>query len=139
MNVIREDDTGGDLIRFPDLSVPTQVHVIGIGGAGMSAIAEVLTTMGHRISGSDLKASAGLERLRALGVEVYIGHDAAQVGDAEYVTRSTAIPDSNPECVRALEEGRPLLSRAQILGAITRFRRTVAVAGTHGKTTTASM
>jgi|TARA_B100001750_G_scaffold115324_1_gene90986 UDP-N-acetylmuramate--alanine ligase len=139
VNVNREDDAVGDLVGFPDLSVPTQVHVIGIGGAGMSAIAEVLTTMGHRISGSDLKASAGLERLRALGVEVYIGHDAAQVGDAEYVTRSTAIPDSNPECIRALEEGRPLLSRAQMLGAITRFRRTVAVAGTHGKTTTASM
>ena len=139
MSVIRGDDSGGDLVGLPDLSVPTQVHVIGIGGAGMSAIAEVLTTMGHRISGSDLKATAGLERLRALGVEVYVGHDATQVGGAEYVTRSTAIPDSNPECVRALEEGRPLLSRAQMLGAITRFRRTVAVAGTHGKTTTASM
>ncbi len=139
MNVTRKDDAGNDLVGLLDLSVPTQVHVIGIGGAGMSAIAEVLTTMGHQVSGSDLKASAGLERLRALGVEVHVGHDAAQVGNAEYVTRSTAIPDGNPECVRALEEGRPLLSRAQILGAITRFRRTVAVAGTHGKTTTASM
>ncbi|MEE3352670.1 MAG: UDP-N-acetylmuramate--L-alanine ligase [Actinomycetota bacterium] len=139
MNVIGGNDTGADLTGLPDLSTPTQVHVIGIGGAGMSAIAEVLATMGHRVSGSDLKASAGLERLRALGVEVHVGHDAAQVGAAEYVTRSTAVPDGNPECLRALAEGRPLLSRAQMLGAITRLRRTVAVAGTHGKTTTASM
>ena len=139
MNVIGGGEMGGDLVGFPDLSVPSQVHVVGIGGAGMSAIAEVLTTMGHRVSGSDLKASAGLERLRALGVEVHVGHDAAQVGSADYVTRSTAVPDGNPECLRALEEGRPLLSRAQVLGAITRLRQTVAIAGTHGKTTTASM
>lgn len=122
-----------------DLTIPSHVHVIGIGGAGMSAIAEVLVTMGHRVSGSDLKETAGLERLRALGVEVHVGHDAAHVGGAGFVTRSTAVPDGNPECRRAVAEGRPLLSRAEVLGAITRLRRTVAVAGTHGKTTTASM
>jgi len=122
-----------------DLGVLSHVHVVGIGGAGMSAIAEVLATMGHRVSGSDLKASAGLDRLRALGVEVHVGHDADHLGDCHYVTRSTAVPDGNPECRRAVDEGRPLLSRAEMLGAISRLRRTVAVAGTHGKTTTASM
>ena len=122
-----------------DLASTVHVHVIGIGGAGMSAIAEVLATMGHRVSGSDLKTSPGLDRLRALGVEVHIGHDAAYVGEADVVTRSTAVPDGNPECREAVDRGLPLLSRAEVLGAITHLRTTVAVAGTHGKTTTSSM
>ena len=122
-----------------DPRVPTRVHVVGIGGAGMSAIAEVLATMGHRVSGSDLKASAGLERLAALGVEVHVGHDKAHLADAEVITRSTAVPDSNPEVRAAREAGVPVLSRAEVLGAMTTVRPTVAVAGTHGKTTTSSM
>ena len=122
-----------------DLSAPMHVHVVGVGGAGMSAIAEVLVSMGHTVSGSDLKASSGLERLAALGVDVRVGHAAEQVGGADLVTRSTAVPDDNPECRATLERGIPLLSRAEVLGAISGLRDTIAVAGTHGKTTTASM
>ena len=92
-----------------DLAVPMHVHVIGVGGAGMSAIAEVLATMGHRVSGSDLKASAGLDRLVALGVHVHVGHDPGHLDGAEVVTRSTAVPDANPECRAAVERGLPLL------------------------------
>ena len=128
-----------EMVTRLNLAVPMRVHVVGVGGAGMSAIAEVLATMGHRVSGSDLKASAGLGRLIALGVEVSIGHDASHVAGVDIVTRSTAIPDANPECLKAVEQGIPLLSRAEMLGSITRLRRTVAVAGTHGKTTTSSM
>ena len=123
----------------PDLSRPTSVHVIGVGGAGMSAIAEVLATMGHSVSGSDLKASSGLDRLSALGVDVRVGHAADNLGDVAFVTRSTAVPDANPECRKAVERGLPLLSRAEVLGAVSTLRDTVAVAGTHGKTTTSSM
>ena len=122
-----------------DLSVPRRVHVVGVGGAGMSAIAEVLAAMGHDVTGSDLKPSAGLERLEALGVAVTVGHAAANLGQAELLTRSTAVPDRNPECRAAAEAGIPVLSRADVLTAICAQRTTVAVAGTHGKTTTASM
>ena len=123
-----------------DLSAPgRRIHVVGIGGSGMSAIATVLAAMGHRVSGSDLKPSAGLERLRALGVEVHVGHRAEHIGDAEVVTCSTAVPARNPEVTAARERGTPVLRRAEILAAITATRRTAAVAGTHGKTTTTSM
>ena len=121
------------------LSVPRRVHVVGVGGAGMSAIAEVLAAMGHDVTGSDLKPSAGLERLEVLGVAVTVGHSAANLGQAELLTRSTAVPDRNPECRAAAEAGIPVLSRADVLTAICAQRSTVAVAGTHGKTTTASM
>src|SRR5439155_11454606 len=76
---------------------PLRIHILGVGGAGMSAIATVLTALGHRVSGSDLKHSAGLERLKALGVEVFVGHSAEQVGDADVVAVSTAVPATNPE------------------------------------------
>ncbi|MDQ1396952.1 MAG: UDP-N-acetylmuramate--alanine ligase [Acidimicrobiaceae bacterium] len=123
-----------------DLAQPgRRIHVVGIGGAGMSAIATVLVAMGHRVSGSDLNPSPGLERLRVLGVEVAVGHRPEQIGDAEVVTRSTAVPDGNVELVAARERGIPVLRRAEMLAAITATRRTVAVAGTHGKTTTTSM
>jgi UDP-N-acetylmuramate--alanine ligase len=122
-----------------DLSGSRRVHVVGIGGAGMSAIASVLAAMGHRVTGSDLKASPGLDRLEALGIEVHVGHDAAHVGGAELVAISTAIPERNPEVRAARDAGIPVLRRAEILAAIAAMRRTVAVAGTHGKTTTSSM
>jgi UDP-N-acetylmuramate--alanine ligase len=95
--------------------------------------------MGHQVSGSDLKASSGLDRLRALGISVTVGHDAANVGDASVVTVSSAIPDTNAEVVAASERGLPVLARAEMLAAIAGTRRTIAVAGTHGKTTTSSM
>ena len=123
--------------RSLDLTQPARVHVVGIGGAGMSAIATVLAAMGHQVSGSDLKESAGLERLRALGVAVSVGHDAANLPtELDAVTISTAIPARNPEVVAAHERGIPVLRRAEALAAIAATRRGIAVAGTHGKTTT---
>ncbi len=122
-----------------DLSHPRRIHLVGAGGAGMGAIAAVLHAMGHHVSGSDLKDGAVAERLRADGIEVQIGHDAAHLGDAELVAISTAIPERNPEVVAAREAGIPVLRRADILPAISAERRTIVVAGTHGKTTTSSM
>jgi UDP-N-acetylmuramate--alanine ligase len=122
-----------------DLSSPRRVHIVGIGGAGMSAIATVLARMGHHVTGSDLKESRGLERLRLLGIRADVGHDAANVVDADAVVVSTAIPAGNPEVRAAGERGVPVLRRADALRALAATRRTVAVAGSHGKTTTSSM
>ena len=122
-----------------DLTKPLRVHIVGVGGAGMSAIATVLAAMGHHVSGSDLKDSAGLRRLEAAGVRVHVGHDAAHVEGADLVAVSTAIPEHNPEVVAAKERGIPVVRRAEILAAIAATRRCIAVSGTHGKTTTSSM
>jgi UDP-N-acetylmuramate--alanine ligase len=122
-----------------DLTKPRRVHIVGVGGAGMSAIATVLVAMGHQVSGSDLKDSSGLRRLKDAGVRVHVGHRAANVGDADLVAVSTAIPERNPEVVAAEERGVPVVRRAEILAAIASTRRCVAVSGTHGKTTTSSM
>ncbi len=105
----------------------------------MSAIAEVLVSMGHTVTGSDLKPSAGLERLAAIGVGVTVGHHADNVGAAEIVTRSTAVPDHNVECRAAEAASIPVVSRAVSLAAICAQRQTIVVTGTHGKTTTSSM
>lgn len=128
--------TTADLL---DLSTPRRVHLVGVGGAGMSAIATALAAMGHRVSGSDLKAGPALERLRAAGVDVAVGHRAENVAHAEVVAVSTAVPPTNPEVVAARARGVPVLRRAQVLAAVVATRRAVAVAGTHGKTTTSSM
>ncbi len=131
---------GSDAPRDLDLSSPRRVHVVGIGGAGMSAIATVLARMGHRVTGSDLKESRGLERLRLLGVRADVGHRAENVPpDVDAVVVSTAIPDSNAEVRTAAERGLPVLRRADALRALVSTRRTVAVAGSHGKTTSSSM
>jgi UDP-N-acetylmuramate--alanine ligase len=122
-----------------DLSRPRRIHIVGVGGAGMSAIASVLAAMGHTVSGSDLKDSGSLTRLRANGIDVHVGHDAALVDAADLVAVSTAIPSRNPEVVAANERGVPVARRAEILGAIASTRRCIAVSGTHGKTTTSSM
>ena len=122
-----------------DLRTPKRVHIVGVGGAGMSAIAEVLLGTGHTVSGSDLNHSVVVDRLRERGIEVAIGHDAANVGDVDLVTHSTAIPATNPELVEARARDLPVLRRADTLAEITRAWRTVAVAGTHGKTTTSAM
>ncbi len=122
-----------------DISHPRHIHVVGVGGAGMSAIALVLQGRGHTVSGSDLADSKVVARLRSAGVEVSVGHDAANLGAADLVTHSTAIPASNPELVAARERGLPVLRRAEILSELTKVWRTVAVAGTHGKTTTSAM
>ncbi|MEM9607040.1 MAG: UDP-N-acetylmuramate--L-alanine ligase [Actinomycetota bacterium] len=122
-----------------DLSRPRRIHLVGIGGSGMNAIAAVLAEMGHTVTGSDLKHSAGIDRARALGIDAAVGHEASQIGDAELLAVSTAIPDHNVEVVAAQEQGLDVLRRAEILAAIAGHKRTVAVAGTHGKTTTSSM
>jgi UDP-N-acetylmuramate--alanine ligase len=122
-----------------DLTPPQAIHIVGVGGAGMSAIASVLAAMGHRVSGSDLKESKALDRLADQGLRVAVGHRAEQLGDAAVVARSTAIGDGNPEVVAARDQGLPVLRRSEVLAAITDLRRTISVAGTHGKTTTSSM
>jgi UDP-N-acetylmuramate-alanine ligase len=122
-----------------DLGSRLSIHIVGIGGAGMRAIALVLSSMGHSVSGSDLKSSSGLDRLTASGIEVTIGHDISNVGRIDIVTRSTAVTDRNIEIREARKRDIPVVSRAEILSAITRMKRTVSVAGTHGKTTTSSM
>lgn len=123
-----------------DLSTPKTLHVVGVGGAGMSAIATVLVRMGHRVSGSDLRESRPIERLRVLGVATSIGHDAGAVpAGVDAVIVSTAIGDRNVEVVAARERGVPVLSRAAALRSIVARRSAIAVAGSHGKTTTSSM
>jgi UDP-N-acetylmuramate--alanine ligase len=122
-----------------DATVPRGVHVVGAGGAGMSAIASVLAAMGHRVTGCDLKRSAALERLAAGGVRVFVGHDAAHLEGADVLAVSRAVPDGIAEIVEARRSGRVVLSRAEALAQIAGTRRCVAVSGTHGKTTTTSM
>lgn len=122
-----------------DLTRPRRVHIIGIGGAGMSAIAEILLGTGHTVTGSDLGRSAAAQRLAEAGATVHTGHRAENVGEVEVVTFSTAVPADNPEMVEAGRRGLPCLRRADTLRAITRAWKTVAVAGTHGKTTTSAM
>lgn len=117
----------------------SRVHVVGIGGAGMSAIATVLAAMGHRVTGSDLKGSPVTDRLVTQGIEVALGHRAEQVGDADLVTASPAVGPGNVELAEARRLGIPVLARSEVLAAIASSRRCVAVAGTHGKTTTSSM
>ncbi|MDQ3864179.1 MAG: UDP-N-acetylmuramate--L-alanine ligase [Actinomycetota bacterium] len=115
------------------------IHMIGIGGAGMSGIAEVLARRGHSVTGSDLKESPYTRRLREAGITVYIGHDPDQVGDADQVVISTAIPKTNPELLEARRKSIPIIPRAAALAWILEGSTSVAVAGTHGKTTTTSM
>jgi UDP-N-acetylmuramate--alanine ligase len=116
-----------------------KVHFVGIGGAGMSGIARILLSRGTAVSGSDAKDSRGLAALRALGGDVHVGHAAANVGDAEVVVVSSAIRADNPEVVEAQRRGIPVVPRAAALAGVMADRRGVAVAGTHGKTTTTSM
>ena len=116
------------------------VHFVGIGGIGMSGIAEVLVNMGFRVSGSDLKRSSVTERLQALGVEFVEGHRAGNVGDAHVVVCSAAVREDNPEVIEARRRSIPVIPRAEMLAELMRLKpHTVAVAGSHGKTTTTSM
>jgi UDP-N-acetylmuramate--alanine ligase len=122
-----------------DLSIPHRLHVVGVGGPGMSAVAIALAEMGHSVSGSDLRDHPVLERLRAAHVDVHIGHDRALVRGVDAVTSSTAIPAHNIELDEARAAGVMVLSRAGMLASICARARSLAVAGTHGKTTTSSM
>ena len=116
-----------------------RVHFVGIGGIGMSGIAELLSNLGYAVSGSDLRASEATERLRGLGVRVAEGHDAAHVGDAEVVVYSSAVRPDNPEIADARRRRIPVIPRAEMLAELMRLRSGIAVAGAHGKTTTTSM
>jgi UDP-N-acetylmuramate--alanine ligase len=115
------------------------IHFVGIGGSGMSGIAEVLLNLGYAVQGSDLKSGESTRRLESLGARVLIGHRAANVDGADVVVVSSAINAENPEVARALAERIPVVKRAEMLGELMRFRYSIAVAGTHGKTTTTSL
>jgi UDP-N-acetylmuramate--alanine ligase len=121
------------------LTAPTRVHLVGIGGAGMSGIARILVQRGHLVSGSDLREGRALDELRILGARVEVGHRAEHIGDADVVVLSTAVPADNPEVVAARAAGRQVLRRAEMLAALMAGDRAVLVAGTHGKTTVTSM
>ena len=123
----------------PASGLPRRVHIVGIGGAGMAALAEILQELGHSVQGSDLKESSRTQRLQDLGIQVFIGHHASQANGAELLVRSTAIPDANPEVLAAQEAEVPVWSRSQLLEALSKLRRVLAVAGSHGKTTVTSM
>lgn len=126
-------------LEVPDLSTIHRVHLVGIGGAGMSGLARLFLARGVAVSGSDLKETTQLDELRALGADVAAGHDAGNLGGPDAVVVSTAIGGANPEVDEARRRGVPVLARAQVLAAMMRERRGIAVAGTHGKTTTTSM
>ncbi len=115
------------------------VHFVGIGGSGMSGIAEVLLNLGYRVSGSDLKRSPLTDRLAALGARIAEGHAAEHVGDAHVVVLSAAVSRTNPELVEARRRGIPVIPRAEMLAELMRLKYGIAVAGSHGKTTTTSM
>ena len=123
----------------PEMRRVNQIHFIGIGGAGMSGIAEVLLNEGYKISGSDIAESAVTQRLAKAGATVFIGHAAENIQGASVVVASSAIDDSNPEVAAAKAARIPVIQRAQMLAEIMRFRHGIAVAGTHGKTTTTAM
>ncbi len=116
-----------------------RAHFVGIGGVGMSGLAELLHDLGCGVSGSDLRDSAGLERLRARGVQVAVGHDAALVEEADVVVVSSAVPATNPELREAERRSIPVIARAEMLAEIMRMKEGIAVAGAHGKTTTTSL
>ena len=115
------------------------IHFVGVGGSGMSGIAEVLCNLGYTISGSDLADSATLKRLASLGIRTYVGHAPEHVAGADAVVTSTAVQADNPEVVRAREMKVPIVPRALMLAELMRLKQGIAIAGTHGKTTTTSL
>ena len=115
------------------------IHFVGAGGIGMSGLAELLAGQGYRVSGSDLSEGAGVTRLRALGIEIHIGHAAGHVGDADVLVYSSAVRSDNPELIAARRAKIPVIPRAEMLAEIMRLKQGIAVAGSHGKTTTTSL
>src|SRR5262245_58720195 len=116
-----------------------RIHFVGIGGIGMSGIAELLANLGYAVSGSDAKRSTVTDRLESLGVTVQAGHAAANVGDADVVVYSSAVKPDNPEVAEARRRRIPVIPRAEMLAELMRLRFGIAVAGAHGKTSTTSM
>ncbi|NOQ34454.1 MAG: UDP-N-acetylmuramate--L-alanine ligase [Methylococcaceae bacterium] len=133
-------------MNAPTIQIPTKalgnienIHFVGIGGTGMSGIAEVLSNLGYQVSGSDIKESVTTQRLQSLGVKIYIGHHQDNIKDTDVVVVSTAIDRTNPEVDGAYHQRIPVIPRAEMLAELMRFRFGIAVAGTHGKTTTTSL
>ncbi|MER2491893.1 UDP-N-acetylmuramate--L-alanine ligase [Catenovulum sediminis] len=131
--------TNNSEYKIPEMRRVNLIHMVGIGGAGMCGIAEVLLTDGYRVSGSDMYASANTQRLQSLGAEIMIGHDAGNILGADVVVISSAVSQENPEVAMALQQRIPVIRRAEMLAEIMRYRHGIAVAGTHGKTTTTSL
>lgn len=125
--------------QVPEMRRIRNIHFVGIGGAGMSGIAEVLKNQGYDVSGSDLRESAVTERLTGMGITVFFGHQASHSDMADVVVVSSAVRDDNPEVIAARERRVPIVPRAEMLAEIMRYRHGIAVAGTHGKTTTTSL
>jgi UDP-N-acetylmuramate--alanine ligase len=123
----------------PEMRRIRRIHFVGIGGVGMCGIAEVLLNLGYQVSGSDLKSSGVTERLRSFGAEIFIGHRAENATRADVLVVSSAVNVSNPEVATALERRIPVVRRAEMLAELMRYRHGIAVAGTHGKTTTTSL
>ena len=132
-------DQAKKLIKVPEMRRIKHIHFIGIGGAGMCGIAEVLKNQGYKVSGSDIKASKTTAQLEENGIKVYIGHTAENIQGANVIVVSTAIDAENPEIKAAIETRTPVVRRAEMLGELMRYRHGIAVAGTHGKTTTTSL
>lgn len=124
---------------IPEMRRMHHIHFVGIGGSGMCGIAEVLHNQGYRISGSDLRQSVVTKRLESMGIAVFIGHQASNIEGADALVISTAVHAENPELISAQEHRIPIVRRAEMLAELMRFRHGIAVAGTHGKTTTTSM
>lgn len=124
---------------FEKMGRVNRIHFVGIGGVGMGGIAEVLLNLGYQVCGSDIKENAVTNRLKNLGATVYIGHEAKNIANSDVVVVSTAITEDNPEIAAALSQRIPIVRRAEMLAELMRFRFGIAVAGTHGKTTTTSL
>lgn len=132
-------DKAKNLIKIPEMRRIKHIHFVGIGGAGMCGIAEVLKNQGYKVSGSDIKASKTTAQLEENGIKVYIGHAAQNIQGANVLVVSTAIDPENLEVKEAIENRIPVVRRAEMLGELMRYRHGIAVAGTHGKTTTTSL
>lgn len=128
-----------DYYEVPEMRRIRRIHFIGIGGAGMSGIAEVLINQGYEISGSDIKASSVTERLEKKGAKVFIGHATENIAGVDVIVNSSAVNNTNPEIIQARKLRIPIVRRAEMLGELMRYRHGIAVAGTHGKTTTTSL
>ena len=125
--------------KVPEMGRIRCIHFVGIGGAGMCGIAEVLINQGYQVTGSDIRGSGTTNRLQQKGATIHIGHNAQWVEGADVVVVSSAIDTTNPEVVAAQESRVPIVPRAEMLGELMRYRHGIAVAGTHGKTTTTSL
>ncbi len=132
-------DKAKNLIKIPEMRRIKHIHFVGIGGAGMCGIAEVLKNQGYKVSGSDIKASKTTAQLEENGIKVFIGHTAENIKGANVLVVSTAIDPENLEVKAAIESRTPVVRRAEMLGELMRYRHGIAVAGTHGKTTTTSL